>query len=282
MLGYKALAKLGRKKYRQEYNCFLVEGKKPVLEAIQAGQEIVQLVWRKSFPQEQPEFCNLSEINTYKKSGKVYELPNGDFAKLVETVQPQGIAAVVRLPQNILDPLLSNPVLAVLEDIRDPGNVGTIIRTADWFGVSGLVCLGGADPFQPKVVRASMGSIFRIPIFHIGRTELEDSGYETLATIKQAGFQIIATRPEATDAIPTTLPATTQPKRCFVFGNEAHGTSPKLDRLADQSISIPRYGAAESLNVAISFGIIMHHAVKHHAVKQHAMEPNTAKPHNKV
>lgn len=277
MLGYKALAKLNRKKYRQQYSCYLVEGKKTVLEAIEANVDIIQLVVTPSFKNDQPDYIQNKSIQTFFKKNAVLELGHSQFADIADTTSPQGIAAVVKLPEQSLESVLgvtshtetksesnSARTIAILEDIRDPGNVGTIIRTADWFGLNGLICLGGADPYQPKVVRSSMGSIFRIPIFHVGRAEVTEMLEEIISDTKNADYRVIVTRPEL-----NTLKTKTQEtkemssqilqaeKTCIVFGNEAHGTSSKIDTLATHSMSIPKYGKAESLNVAISFGIIL-------------------------
>lgn len=264
MLGYKALAKLGRKKYRQQYKAYLVEGKKTVLEAIDSGVGVIQLVTTVSFKQENPEYFAQKPIQQFVNSKKILEVGRSQFAEIADTTTPQGIAAVVNLPLFDLEQLLaSSKTLAILEDIRDPGNLGTIIRTADWFGFDGLICLGGADPFQPKVVRSSMGSIFRLPLVHYGRSEVEENLSPIFEGLGKAGFTSFSTKPDAqvvdgqkNNKAPKPLPTLNQPKLCLIFGNEAHGISPKIDRLCDQSVSIAKVGRAESLNVAISFGIL--------------------------
>ena len=267
MLGYKALAKLDRKKYREQYGCFIVEGKKGVLEAIQSNLQVIQLIVTGSFRSDQAEYLNTGQVKQFVTQNKILEVGNQAFADIADTSTPQGVAAVVKLPEQDLESMLNKPLLAILEDIRDPGNVGTIIRTADWFGLGGLICLGGADPLQPKVVRSSMGSIFRVPIYHVGRTELQDSGQDVLSRIKDAGYTIVTTRPEFAEKtreaiedgkdIAQMTGIDSAKKICVVFGNEAHGTTTKIDKMADTSLSIPRYGQAESLNVAVSFGVII-------------------------
>lgn len=267
MLGYKALAKLDRKKYREQYGYFIVEGKKAVIEAIESDLQVIQLVVTGSFRNDQSEFLNQTAAKQFVTQKKILEVGNKAFSDIADTSTPQGIAAVVKIPDQNLAQMLNQPLIAVLDDVRDPGNVGTIIRTADWFGVGGLVCLGGADPLQPKVVRSSMGSIFRVQIHHVGRGDLQDSGRDILTHIKEAGYTLVTTQPEFANQAKKTLEEgkdLTQAsgidphkKICVIFGNEAHGTSPKIDTIADTSFSIPRYGDAESLNVAVSFGVIM-------------------------
>ncbi len=240
MFGLKILSKLNQKKYRSEYGCFIVEGKKGVLDAIASGKEIIELVMTR-------QFANLEE--DFGENQEKLIVDDRDFARLAETVTPSGIAAVVRMPSYSLENLKKGKFIAVLEDIRDPGNLGTMIRTADWFGLDGILLLGGADPYQSKVVRSSMGSIFHIPLIS------SQNPVEDLLSLKKAGFEVVVTRPElaGTKQERTKL----EDKIALVFGNESQGTSREIDELADRFISIPKYGQAESLNVAVSFGILV-------------------------
>lgn len=240
MFGLKILSKLNQKKYRSEYGCFIVEGKKGVLDAIASGKEVVQLVVTRQFANQEEDF-----------GGEIEKLivDDRDFARLAETVTPSGIAAVVRMPNCSLADLEKGKVIAVLEDIRDPGNLGTMIRTADWFGLAGILLIGGADPYQSKVVRSSMGSIFHLPLI-ISQNPVED-----LLALKKSGFEIVVTRPELAEV--KQEKTNFEKKTAVVFGNESQGTSREIDELADRALSIPKYGSAESLNVAVSFGIII-------------------------
>jgi RNA methyltransferase, TrmH family len=272
MLGFKTLVKLDRKKYRQEYGVYLVEGKKAVLEATQAHLDgsinVIQLVVTPSFAKDHQEFMAQKEIQTFFKKNQVLELTHSSFAEISDTTSPQGIMAVVSLPKLSLEKIVNcnqkndSKTIAVLDDVRDPGNVGTIIRTADWFGVDGLVCLGGADPFQPKVVRSSMGSIFRVPIYHVGRSEASQLQTEIISKIKSSGFKVITTLPdsqnlESISGFSNILSLNPNSNLCLILGNEARGTSAKINSLADDSITIPKLGSAESLNVAVSFGVLI-------------------------
>ncbi len=246
MFGIKILSKLNQKKYRSEYGCFIVEGKKSVVDAIASGKEVIQLVMTRQFAQKEETFGNKIEKLIVDEK---------DFAKLAETVTPSGIAAIVRMSNDNLETIKKNRLVAVLEDIRDPGNLGTIIRTADWFGLDAILLIGGADPYQPKVVRSSMGSIFHLPIVTSQNSETD------LIELKKAGFKIVVTRPELADSKKI---VNFRDKTAIVFGNESNGTSKEIDQLADQSLSIPKYGRAESLNVAVSFGIIINDLTKTH------------------
>lgn len=254
MLGFKALSKLHQLKYREQYGCFLIEGKRSVQEAVESPVETLQLIASHQFVQQQPEYCHQPLIKKFFERDLVLLMDQGELAKLSSTSTPQGIAAVVRTPQSSIDTLLSQRRLAILEDIRDPGNLGTMIRTADWFGVGGLLLIKGANPFGPKVVRSSMGSVLHVPIV------ISTDYQKEIEQFKAQGFQIVVTRPELAQAKVVRAPEAE--KMAVVFGNEAHGTSPKVDQLADASFSIPRYGKAESLNVAVSFGIAMYEVMK--------------------
>jgi len=240
MLSLKTLLKLQQKKYRREYGCFIVEGKKGVLDALASKQEVVQLVMTKKFAREEEAFGGSKERLL---------VDDHDFAKIADTVTPSGVAAVVKMPTYELNKIAGGQLVAVLEDIRDPGNLGTMIRTADWFGVSGLLLLGGADPYQAKVVRASMGSLFHLPII------VSQDAKGDLLKLQKQGFSLVVTRPELAQT--QQIKAKLKGKVALIFGNEARGTSREVDQLANQSISIPRYGQAESLNVAVSFGILL-------------------------
>ncbi len=241
MFSIKTLAKLQQKKYRYKYGHFLVEGRKGVSDALDSKLEVVQLVMSKKFAREEEGFGGNTERLV---------VDDHDFAKIADTVTPSGIAAVVKIPAYKLDHLAHGKIIAVLEDIRDPGNLGTMIRTADWFGIDGLLLLGGADPYQAKVVRSSMGSLFRLPLITSNVVQ------QDLLALKAKGFKIVVTRPELAGDTPA-KPNLTK-KIALVFGNESRGTSREIDQLADSTISVPKYGQAESLNVAVSFGILLH------------------------
>lgn len=240
MFGLKILSKLNQKKYRNEYGCFIVEGKKGVLDALNSKQEVIQLIMTKQFARDEEEFGENQEK---------YIIEERDFARLAETVTPSGIAALIKMPNYSLESVKKGKVIAVLEDIRDPGNLGTMIRTADWFGLDGILLIGGADPYQSKVVRSSMGSIFHIPLIN------SQNPVEDLLSLKKSGFEVVVTRPELAEAKQEKIKF--GEKIALVFGNESQGTSREIDELADRSLSIPKYGQAESLNVAVSFGILL-------------------------
>lgn len=248
MYGSKLIAKLTQKKYRQEYECFVVDGKKGVMDALSSEVEVFQIMISDRFMATQTEFVQQPQIQSFFESDSALVIPEEAFDRAVESSTPQGVAVLVRLPHHEREIFASMKTIAILDDIRDPGNLGTMIRTADWFGLDGIILIGGADPYQPKVVRASMGSIFHLPIFQSKNT------HEDVTFLKDHGFEIVVTRPEST-ATPQFNAKSS--RTCFVFGNESVGTSEELDSLADSTLTLPKFGKAESLNVAVSFGIVL-------------------------
>ena len=177
----------------------------------------------------------------------VYSITPKLAAKIADTQEPQGSFGVLRMPRP--QPRRSDAMLA-LDGLQDPGNVGTIIRAAAWFGVNSIL-LGerSADPFAPKVVRSTQGAIFDVSL-DVGAdlskrlTELRDNGTAILAA---------TVSPESKSIYDITFPKNV----VFLLGTEARGIRPELLALATEQITIPRYGTGESLNVAVSAAIIL-------------------------
>lgn len=249
MLSFKNVLKLKHKKYRHQFEAFIIEGTKAVEDSLTSNLELDQVFYTQDwFRQNQ-----VTAHHQVFRSLSHQQLSRDQLNALADSTTPQGVIAVARLPKTDLSQLSQASLLAILEDIRDPGNLGTMIRTADWFGVDAIMTIGGADPYQPKVVRSSMGSVGRVPLVE-SHSILEDIHW-----LKQHQFTVVTTRPELAKQA---APIKKLPKAAVIFGNEATGTSSRLDQLADTAISIPQYGAAESLNVAVSFGIVMYELTK--------------------
>lgn len=174
------------------------------------------------------------------------------FGSVSDTVTPQGVLALVRQPSFALEEVLaSRNTLVILDEIRDPGNLGTIIRTSEAAGAAVVISSSSADIFNPKTVRATMGSIFRVP-FYIAKEELA----ETCRMIKQAGVRIYGAALEASSELDKACFAE---KRAFVIGNEANGISSAVLKECDERIRIPMKGKVESLNAAVSAAILLYH-----------------------
>ena len=181
----------------------------------------------------------------------VHTTSETNFADLVETETPQGIAAVVRYANHDLLDLLTispNTILA-LDRIQDPGNMGTIIRTAEWFGVNGIIAARGTvDIYNPKVIRSAMGALFKIPV-------IQNINFgESISLLKKANFSLFGSTLAYTKKQPQPKPQ----KSVIFIGSEAHGLDDKLIYKMDHLISIPGSGSVESLNAAIAAGIILY------------------------
>ena len=172
--------------------------------------------------------------------------------KLTDTVTPQGILCVVRLPSYTVEDIINHPghrLLMILEDIQDPGNLGTIFRTAEGAGASGIIMTKGcADLFNPKVVRSTMGSIYRVPFF------VTDDIEQTISLVKNAQIEVFAAHLKGEhfyDEIEYKDAA-------FLIGNEGRGLKDSTASLADTYIKIPMSGELESLNASMAAGILMY------------------------
>ena len=179
----------------------------------------------------------------------VYSLSPKQSRKISDAVQPSGSLAVLRIPRNSKPEEPSDAVIA-LDGLQDPGNVGTIVRTAAWFGVKSIL-LGErtADPYAPKVVRSTQGAIFDVNL------ELGSDISRRLIELKEKGYEIMATTvsENAKSIYETKFPE----KAIFLFGTEARGIRPELLEMASAEITIPRFAIGESLNVAVSAAIIL-------------------------
>lgn len=234
--------KLQHKKYRQSSQTYLLEGWHLVNEATHAGVDIKELLVTKDAIDAHPEVTNLCQ--------DVYLVTRQIMKAVLDEVTPQGIAAVVDLPDSHRLPAGPlNGGWLLLDRVQDPGNVGTMIRTADAAGFSGVVLSDRcAELYSPKVVRAMQGSQFHLQLF-------EGDLLKWIQDFKDAGAPVYGTElnPTAVDY----RQAKTSPTFALIMGNEGHGMSKELLQLTDQNLYIPMPGNAESLNVAISAGILM-------------------------
>lgn len=241
----KAAAFLKQKKYREEQGEFLAEGLRTVEEAVEYGQ----VSWLFYVENDDARLQKLLK-KAEEKGISMSDTFAGYMAQIADTVTPQGVIAVCKIPQTTLDDLAKiDKMFMVLDRIQDPGNMGTIIRTADAAGVSGIITMAGSvDVYSPKVVRASMGSVFHIPIVE-GVTEAQLKSF-----CKEHNYIMVVTAMEGGQNVFAYVP---RRRMLVVVGNEANGVSPTLLEAADKRLFIPMRGRAESLNVAIAAGIIM-------------------------
>ncbi len=199
------------------------------------------------------------EAPTYLSTNiEVLHLTADLFAAVTETRTPQGIAALFVPPVSTLTSILekpSTPLLVLAVNLQDPGNLGTIIRSALAFGATGLLTTAGTvSPWNQKTMRASAGSIFRLP--------LATAGLEDIELLKQQGIRLVAAVKD--NALPIHQADLTQPT-AFLIGNEGAGLSQDWLRLADQRITIPTPGPVESLNAAVAASILLYESSRQHS-----------------
>jgi TrmH family RNA methyltransferase len=238
----KYFSSLRQKKQREEERKIIVEGNKLITEGIESGLRPEVIITTIPFYESEPDFFeSLKEF-------RIEKLKTPEFVKLTETKNPQEVAAVFSIQfKEFSSKGIQSRISVYLDQISDPGNVGTIIRTCDWFGITELLLSeDSVELYNPKVVRSSMGSVFHMNIY-------EHTKIEHLEALKDKGYKIICSDIEGQDAYSFTL----QEKSILVFSNEAHGPDDKLLRLADHIISIKKKGKAESLNVASASAVIL-------------------------
>jgi TrmH family RNA methyltransferase len=247
----KNLVRLMKKsRTRNEQGIFVIEGLKMLNEARASGH-LLKVYASEIFYKER------SERDPGFFSGLDYEVvADSLFADVSDTVTPQGILATASMPACSLDALLANrqALLLLLEDIRDPGNIGTMIRTAEGAGVTGIFLSPSCvDIYNPKVVRSTMGSIFRVPVCRSG------DFYTDLMNMQKTGIKVIAADlsgknyDEESDFS----------KSCAILiGNEANGLSERALNLSDAVVRIPMAGRVESLNAAVAAAILMYEAAR--------------------
>ena len=236
----KNIKKLKEKKYRLD--TYIVEGIKMVKEAISENQEIELIAIREDF-----------KIDFDTKKIKIVTISNKIFNDISDVKTPQGILAVIKKNQNNQIETNSNYILA-LDSLQDPGNMGTIIRTADSANINQIIInKTTVDPYSPKVIRSTMGAIYRTNII-----EVEDLK-TTLKEIQSKGFQIITTDLKATQSI---YDINYNNKTVVVIGNEANGVSQEILQTADKKVIIPMLGKTESLNASIAASIMIYEYVR--------------------
>ena len=232
---------LKERKGRKETGCFLVEGRKMVAEALAS-----------SFPVEAvlADEARLNEL-ALPENIAVYALPEHVLAAICDTKTPQGVAAVVR----VTEPPRAGRRLVALDGVQDPGNVGTIIRTADAAGFDGVLLSSQcADAYSPKVLRATMGSVFRMNL------RVTDDLPGELEALKAAGYASISSQldGEPFGAVASGI----EEPFALVIGSEGNGVSEPVRRLATHRAALPMRGGAESLNAAVAAGIMMYGLMK--------------------
>ena len=246
----KNIKKLSEKKHRDQSNCYIVEGIKIVEEAIQEKAKIEKIVISE-------ELVKTSEIlKEIMKEIEKYDCiitTEKIFKTISQVMNPQGILAVIN--KNNEENLIryDEDIIVALDDIQDPGNLGTILRTVDSVGLKQLiVSKGTADAYNPKVVRSTMGAIFRVKVIEVENLK------ETIEIIRKNNYNLLVTSLQTNDSVYDI----DYYKKIIVIGNEANGVSKEIQEIADNRIKIPMLGKTESLNASVATGVILYEYVR--------------------
>jgi RNA methyltransferase, TrmH family len=235
----KYIQSLGQKKSRDEEGLFIAEGPKIVDEFLTLPVVAVKQVYALKIWADE----NSAKIG----NTELHEIDETELGRISQLKTPNHVLAVVKKFESDVSPDLKNKITLALDTIQDPGNMGTIIRIADWFGVKNIICSkDSADIYNPKVVQATMGSISRVNIVY---TDLQ----KWLSENKSVGIYATAVSGKPINIIGKLN------EGIIIIGNESKGISGEVLTLATAKISIPRIGVAESLNAAVATGIILSH-----------------------
>lgn len=246
----KHVKKLKDKKYRDISGEYIIEGINLVKEAIQEKANIKQFV-----------LCDDCEKNESIPKELMYEIAKYECVYVTEKIfkylskvqEPQGIIAIIGKEGKDTNIDYSEDIIVALDNVQDPGNLGTILRTVDSIGLTQiLVSKGTADSYNPKVVRSTMGAIFRVKII-----ECDDLA-KTLKEIKKQKFKIVVSSLQTNNSIYDI----NYNKKVIVIGNEANGVEKEIQEMADEKIKIPMLGKTESLNASVATGIILYEYVR--------------------
>ena len=247
----KELRELTHKKHRDEQGKFLFEGVRLVCEAVNSDYKVLEAFYTPDITEQQGGEALIRNLK--KKASSVYPITTREMEVLSEAVSFQGVVAVVQQKvfpvERVLQQNGSQSILVGFDGVSDPGNVGTMVRTCDWFGVDGvLLGRNSVELYNPKVLRATMGGIFHLPIAE---------GVDLLSVASNAkslGYKVYVADQKGETHFDRVKYST---KSLIVFGNEAWGVSDQLKELADVRICIRRYGSAESLNVGVACGVVL-------------------------
>jgi RNA methyltransferase, TrmH family len=231
---------LDQKKYRKKHLIFIAEGAKVAHEILNSSLKVHKIYATANW---------ISENRPLYEGNKDIEaeiVDEDELKKISGLTTPQQVLLLVGVPLTSAKPVIESPLALALDGIRDPGNLGTIIRICDWYGIPKLFCSEDcADAYNPKTIQASMGSIARVEVIYADLPELLHSnpGYMSYAAALDGSIDIHKTQING--------------KTLLVIGNEAHGISPAIQSLCSHTITIPRYGSAESLNASIATAILV-------------------------
>ena len=242
------IALLKKGKERKEQNAFVIEGRKMFEEICQDKSRVIKAYFSDSYIKEHYEERTLPEVP--------YEIvADSVFDAMAETVTPQGVLAIVKMPEySLTDMIAEAGTLILLENLRDPGNLGTIIRTAEAAGVSGVILSKeSVDIYNPKVIRSTMGAVYRVPFLYV------EDFMSLLQELREKDVRLLAAHLKGQKTFDK---ADYSGKVGILIGNEANGLSDKAAELANEKVLIPMAGSVESLNAAVAAALLMYEAFR--------------------
>ncbi|HII4468946.1 TrmH family RNA methyltransferase [Clostridium perfringens] len=242
---FKEIKKLKEKKHRIKSNKYLIEGLRFVEEAIKSKVSIDSIIFTESFKEKNPDlFLKINE------NIKLIQMNEALLKQLCSTENPQGIAGVINMQNKELK---SGELVVLVDKVQDPGNMGTIIRTAHAAGAAGIVMTKGTvDIYNDKTLRSTMGSIFYIPI-------VEDDSLDFVKSLKKEGYKLVVSSLQGKNNF---FEENLQGKVMIAVGNEGNGVSDEVYDIADIKVKIPMPGEAESLNVAVATSIMIYEKIR--------------------
>lgn len=246
----KHIRKLKDKKYRDESNEYVVEGVKLVEEAVKENAKIKQIIvcedTTRTYEIPTHIMLEIAKYECISVSDKIFNI-------ITQVTNPQGIMAIIE--KNAQDAQIdyTQDIIVVLDDVQDPGNLGTILRTVDSIGLNQIiVSKGTADAFNSKVVRSTMGAIFRIKIIEV------ENLAQAIKEMRKHHFKLMVTSLQTKNSIYDI----DFNKKIIVIGNEANGVSKEIQDMADEKAKIPMLGRTESLNASVAAGVVMYEYVR--------------------
>lgn len=246
----KHIRKLKDKKYRDESNEYVVEGVKLVEEAVKENAKIKQIIvcedTTRTYEIPTHIMLEIAKYECISVSDKIFNI-------ITQVTNPQGIMAIIEKNAQNAKIDYTQDIIVVLDDVQDPGNLGTILRTVDSIGLNQIiVSKGTADAFNSKVVRSTMGAIFRIKIIEV------ENLAQAIKEMRKHHFKLMVTSLQTKNSIYDI----DFNKKIIVIGNEANGVSKEIQDMADEKAKIPMLGRTESLNVSVAAGVVMYEYVR--------------------
>lgn len=246
----KHIRKLKDKKYRDESNEYVVEGVKLVEEAVKENAKIKQIIvcedTTRTYEIPTHIMLEIAKYECISVSDKIFNI-------ITQVTNPQGIMAIIEKNAQNAKIDYTQDIIVVLDDVQDPGNLGTILRTVDSIGLNQIiVSKGTADAFNSKVVRSTMGAIFRIKIIEV------ENLAQAIKEMRKHHFKLMVTSLQTKNSIYDI----DFNKKIIVIGNEANGVSKEIQDMADEKAKIPMLGRNESLNASVAAGVVMYEYVR--------------------